>query len=175
MDLLDWPCQADCVSGGGGPICCSTYCAATKCRPTDPKWPGCSEDMGVCLADENCCYNNKCVEGLCRRVKKEKRAVLFWSKGSHGWERMMVYHSCFSYVICCLGIYISVVMERLGGLHYDCSVVRTSSQVNNFIFPLLMDFNAITHYLLTLRLSNTPCENCSLHLYPTFVATTTFV
>ncbi|KAE8327909.1 hypothetical protein BDV39DRAFT_174985 [Aspergillus sergii] len=68
---------SNCVSGGGGPICCSTYCAATKCRPTDPKWPGCSEDLGVCLADENCCYKNKCVDGLCRRVKTEKRAVLF--------------------------------------------------------------------------------------------------
>ncbi|KAB8274776.1 hypothetical protein BDV30DRAFT_208656 [Aspergillus minisclerotigenes] len=68
---------SNCVSGGGGPICCSTYCAATKCRPTDPKWPGCSEDLGVCLADENCCYKNKCIDGLCRRVKTEKRAVLF--------------------------------------------------------------------------------------------------
>ena len=58
---------ADCVSGGGGQSCCSTYCAATKCRPTDPEWPGCREDNGPCLADENCCYNNKCVEGLCTR------------------------------------------------------------------------------------------------------------
>ncbi|PLB34228.1 uncharacterized protein BDW47DRAFT_112576 [Aspergillus candidus] len=58
---------ADCVSGGGGQGCCSTYCAATKCRPTDPEWPGCREDNGPCLADENCCYDNKCIEGLCTR------------------------------------------------------------------------------------------------------------
>ncbi|KAL4804130.1 hypothetical protein BDV18DRAFT_143861 [Aspergillus unguis] len=57
----------DCISGGTGPLCCSGYCAATKCRSTDEDWPGCSEDMGPCIADENCCYGNKCVEGLCVR------------------------------------------------------------------------------------------------------------
>ncbi|BCR90203.1 uncharacterized protein ACHE_60089S [Aspergillus chevalieri] len=57
----------DCKSGGSGDICCSTYCAATKCRPTDPKWPNCREDLELCKADEECCYNNKCVEGLCRK------------------------------------------------------------------------------------------------------------
>ncbi|OJJ55540.1 hypothetical protein ASPSYDRAFT_48751 [Aspergillus sydowii CBS 593.65] len=56
-----------CDSGGSGPMCCSTYCAATKCRSTDNDWPNCSEDMGPCIADENCCYKNKCVEGLCVR------------------------------------------------------------------------------------------------------------
>lgn len=58
----------DCQSGGSGDICCSTYCAATKCRPTDPKWPNCREDLELCEADEQCCYNNKCVEGLCRKA-----------------------------------------------------------------------------------------------------------
>ena len=57
----------DCESGGSGMQCCSGYCAATKCRPTDPKWPNCKEDLGVCESDSECCYNNKCVEGLCRR------------------------------------------------------------------------------------------------------------
>ncbi|KAF9894811.1 hypothetical protein FE257_004432 [Aspergillus nanangensis] len=57
----------DCVSGGGGPGCCSTICAATKCRPANDEWPGCREDMGPCLADENCCYENQCVDGLCQR------------------------------------------------------------------------------------------------------------
>ncbi|KAL2826026.1 hypothetical protein BJY01DRAFT_256114 [Aspergillus pseudoustus] len=52
---------------GSGPGCCSGYCAATRCRPTDDDWPSCSEDSGPCLADENCCYNNICVEGLCVR------------------------------------------------------------------------------------------------------------
>ncbi|KAJ5221275.1 uncharacterized protein N7469_010162 [Penicillium citrinum] len=47
--------------------CCSGYCAATKCRPTDDNWPGCNEDNGPCLADENCCYGNQCVEGLCKK------------------------------------------------------------------------------------------------------------
>ncbi|KAJ6146379.1 hypothetical protein N7497_008361 [Penicillium chrysogenum] len=58
---------SDCESGGSGQICCSTYCAATKCRSTDPDWPNCKEDNGPCLADENCCYGNKCVDGLCTR------------------------------------------------------------------------------------------------------------
>ncbi|KAB8231316.1 uncharacterized protein BDW43DRAFT_282770, partial [Aspergillus alliaceus] len=58
---------SSCEYGGTTPFCCSGYCAATKCRSTDPKWPNCSEDLGVCLADENCCYGNKCVEGLCQR------------------------------------------------------------------------------------------------------------
>ncbi|KAJ5755808.1 hypothetical protein N7533_005351 [Penicillium manginii] len=52
---------------GSGMGCCSGYCAATRCRPTDEKWPSCNEDDGPCLADENCCYGNKCVEGLCKR------------------------------------------------------------------------------------------------------------
>ncbi|KAI9930768.1 hypothetical protein ASPWEDRAFT_171393 [Aspergillus wentii DTO 134E9] len=57
----------DCVSGGGGEICCSGYCAATKCRPTDPEWPGCAEDLEICSADGDCCYGNKCIGGVCRR------------------------------------------------------------------------------------------------------------
>ncbi|KAL4945744.1 hypothetical protein BDV06DRAFT_184082 [Aspergillus oleicola] len=57
----------DCISGGTGPSCCSSYCAATKCRSTDSDWPNCSEDLGPCIADENCCYENKCVKGLCVR------------------------------------------------------------------------------------------------------------
>ncbi|KAL4875261.1 hypothetical protein BJY04DRAFT_224231 [Aspergillus karnatakaensis] len=52
---------------GTGQTCCSGYCAATRCRPTDDDWPSCSEDLGACLADENCCYGNKCVEGVCVR------------------------------------------------------------------------------------------------------------
>ncbi|CBF83178.1 uncharacterized protein ANIA_11378 [Aspergillus nidulans FGSC A4] len=56
----------DCTSGTS-PICCSGYCAASKCRSTDSDWPNCSEDLGPCIADENCCYGNKCVEGLCVR------------------------------------------------------------------------------------------------------------
>ncbi|KAJ5155184.1 hypothetical protein N7492_007987 [Penicillium capsulatum] len=58
---------ANCVSGGIVGNCCSGYCAATKCRSTDDKWPSCREDNGPCLADENCCYGNKCVKGLCAR------------------------------------------------------------------------------------------------------------
>ncbi|KAL4947539.1 hypothetical protein BDW69DRAFT_204290 [Aspergillus filifer] len=57
----------ECISGGTGPSCCSSYCAATRCRSTDTDWPNCSEDLGPCIADENCCYGNKCVEGLCVR------------------------------------------------------------------------------------------------------------
>ncbi|KAL4914369.1 hypothetical protein BDW62DRAFT_190436 [Aspergillus aurantiobrunneus] len=54
-------------TSGSSPICCSGYCAATKCRSTDDDWPYCSEDLEPCIADENCCYGNKCVEGLCVR------------------------------------------------------------------------------------------------------------
>ncbi|KKK12682.1 hypothetical protein ARAM_003366, partial [Aspergillus rambellii] len=54
-------------SFGGGMTCCSGYCAATRCRSTDTDWPSCSEDMGACIADENCCYGNQCVDGLCIR------------------------------------------------------------------------------------------------------------
>ncbi|KAL4799207.1 hypothetical protein BDV19DRAFT_355452 [Aspergillus venezuelensis] len=57
----------ECISGGTGASCCSSYCAATRCRSTDPDWPNCSEDLGPCIADENCCYGNRCVEGLCVR------------------------------------------------------------------------------------------------------------
>ncbi|KAJ5105316.1 hypothetical protein NUU61_002663 [Penicillium alfredii] len=57
----------NCESGGSGQSCCSGYCAATKCRSTDSDWPGCREDKGPCLVDENCCYGNKCVDGLCTR------------------------------------------------------------------------------------------------------------
>ncbi|KAG5294843.1 alpha-crystallin domain-containing protein [Histoplasma ohiense] len=56
-----------CTSGGGTEFCCSGYCAATKCRPTDPKWPNCQEDMGYCECDSECCYNNKCVDNFCRK------------------------------------------------------------------------------------------------------------
>ncbi|KAL2832625.1 hypothetical protein BDW59DRAFT_139495 [Aspergillus cavernicola] len=52
---------------GSGLSCCSGYCAATKCRSTDDDWPSCSEDLGPCVVDENCCYGNVCVEGLCVR------------------------------------------------------------------------------------------------------------
>lgn len=59
---------ANCESGGGNlGICCSGYCAATKCRPTDEKWPRCNEDNGPCLADENCCYKHQCVKGICTK------------------------------------------------------------------------------------------------------------
>ncbi|RDH18651.1 hypothetical protein M747DRAFT_70373 [Aspergillus niger ATCC 13496] len=58
---------SDCISGGGGPICCSGYCAATKCRSTDSNWPECSEDGGVCRDDGDCCYGNNCEDGLCVR------------------------------------------------------------------------------------------------------------
>ncbi|KAJ5669446.1 hypothetical protein N7462_010516 [Penicillium macrosclerotiorum] len=47
--------------------CCSGYCAANKCRPTDPNWPNCQEGNGPCLSDANCCYGNQCVNGLCTR------------------------------------------------------------------------------------------------------------
>ncbi|KAF3389562.1 hypothetical protein F1880_003455 [Penicillium rolfsii] len=49
--------------------CCSGYCAASKCRSTDQKWPYCQEDNGPCFTDENCCYSyrNKCVNGICTR------------------------------------------------------------------------------------------------------------
>ncbi|EEH40856.2 hypothetical protein PAAG_02832 [Paracoccidioides lutzii Pb01] len=56
-----------CSSGGGTDICCSTYCAATKCRPTDPKWPNCQEDLMYCDSDNECCYNNGCVDHFCRK------------------------------------------------------------------------------------------------------------
>ncbi|EDP50727.1 hypothetical protein V8F44DRAFT_610619 [Aspergillus fumigatus] len=55
-------------SFGTGLTCCSGYCAATKCRPTSPKWPGCAEDFQLCESDADCCYSgNKCLEGICRR------------------------------------------------------------------------------------------------------------
>ncbi|KAF9892073.1 hypothetical protein FE257_002479 [Aspergillus nanangensis] len=58
---------------GTGLSCCSGYCAATKCRSTDPKWPNCQEDMGLCLQDSDCCYGNsygnKCIQGICQRPK----------------------------------------------------------------------------------------------------------
>ncbi|KAJ5583548.1 hypothetical protein N7535_002168, partial [Penicillium sp. DV-2018c] len=47
--------------------CCSGYCAASKCRSTDEKWPACSEDSGPCVVDEHCCYGNVCSGGICRR------------------------------------------------------------------------------------------------------------
>ncbi|KAL5363314.1 hypothetical protein BJX96DRAFT_155539 [Aspergillus floccosus] len=47
--------------------CCSGYCAASKCRSTDSRWPNCQEDNGLCLIDDNCCYGNKCVNGICTR------------------------------------------------------------------------------------------------------------
>lgn len=49
--------------------CCSGYCAASKCRSTDSRWPNCQEDNGLCLIDDNCCYGNKCVNGICTRPK----------------------------------------------------------------------------------------------------------
>ncbi|PKX92416.1 uncharacterized protein P174DRAFT_460971 [Aspergillus novofumigatus IBT 16806] len=56
-------------SFGTGLTCCSGYCAATKCRPTNPKWPGCAEDFQLCGGDADCCYSgSKCLEGICRRV-----------------------------------------------------------------------------------------------------------
>ncbi|KAL5337197.1 hypothetical protein BJX70DRAFT_399841 [Aspergillus crustosus] len=59
---------------GTGQGCCSGYCAATRCRSTDDDWPNCSEDLGACLADENCCYGNKCVKGICVRPTQEPTA-----------------------------------------------------------------------------------------------------
>lgn len=61
-------CVESC-SFGTGLTCCSGYCAATKCRPTNPKWPGCAEDFQLCGSDADCCYSgSKCLEGICRRV-----------------------------------------------------------------------------------------------------------
>ncbi|PYH76629.1 hypothetical protein BO82DRAFT_358958 [Aspergillus uvarum CBS 121591] len=54
-------------SFGSGLSCCSGYCAASHCRNTDPNWPYCQEDMGVCRGDADCCYGNKCVAGICLR------------------------------------------------------------------------------------------------------------
>ncbi|KAJ5216257.1 uncharacterized protein N7498_002664 [Penicillium cinerascens] len=58
----------DCSSGGqtiGN--CCSGYCAATKCRSTDDKWPDCKENGLPCLGNDNCCYGNRCIEGRCAK------------------------------------------------------------------------------------------------------------